>query len=229
MLYTAKMQMVAILIALIWIVLPTVSYASTYGSGNYGSGNYDGEEAASNGGGGGGGGGSDLSNLHENIANNPIIILGARAVPKQLWRLTTASNKAITMRVKIPEGAQTKEAYVRLRGKKYPLRDSGNTTTFTTHIPPQIQPATYRFSITVNYGPTTKTQEGLLVVTSPKQLLGLDSPLIKSINSLFTLVYDRLPTFDEWKYWADRVLNGDKKTSDELLGAMRWQKLFGKK
>ncbi len=51
--------------------------------------------------------------------------------------------------------------------------------------------------------------------------------LIDQVNTAFESVYGRLPTFPEWKYWADRVIRGDKKTYDALAGAMGYHKARG--
>jgi len=62
-----------------------------------------------------------------------------------------------------------------------------------------------------------------------KTKVGLNSPLIKAINRLYRIVHAITPTFDEWRYWAGRVVSGDKKTEPSLLGAMQWQKKFSQK
>jgi hypothetical protein len=61
--------------------------------------------------------------------------------------------------------------------------------------------------------------------------LALSAPvgaaLLDQVNTAFEEVHGRLPTFTEWKYWADRVLQGDKKTHAELTGAMGYHKAQG--
>ncbi len=49
---------------------------------------------------------------------------------------------------------------------------------------------------------------------------------LKPLNSIFRSVFGRTPTFEEWKYWADRLLT-DKPQYDALYGAMQWHKLLG--
>ena len=49
---------------------------------------------------------------------------------------------------------------------------------------------------------------------------------LKALNSVFRSVFGRTPTFEEWKYWAGRMLN-DKPQLDALYGAMQWHKLHG--
>lgn len=46
------------------------------------------------------------------------------------------------------------------------------------------------------------------------------------INALFRKVHGRTPTFQEWEYWANRLL-GDKPQYDALYGAIQWHKLLG--
>ena len=48
--------------------------------------------------------------------------------------------------------------------------------------------------------------------------------LINEVNTAFNSVYGRDPSFSEWKYWADRVIKGEKKTFEALAGAMAFQK-----
>jgi len=58
------------------------------------------------------------------------------------------------------------------------------------------------------------------VITSESSLT---SPLMQALNSLYLLAYGRGPTFAEWLYWADRIINEEKTDFPELLGAMQWQ------
>lgn len=46
------------------------------------------------------------------------------------------------------------------------------------------------------------------------------------LNSIFRKVYGRSPTFQEWEYWARRLLS-DKPTYDALYGAMQWHQRLG--
>lgn len=61
---------------------------------------------------------------------------------------------------------------------------------------------------------------------SPTISSSITTGLIPSINTLFQAVNHRIPTHDEWKYWADRM-SSEAKSFDAWLGAMQWQKLFG--
>lgn len=49
---------------------------------------------------------------------------------------------------------------------------------------------------------------------------------LKPLNSVFRSVYGRNPTYEEWKYWANRYLT-DKHAWDAIYGAMQWHKLRG--
>lgn len=51
--------------------------------------------------------------------------------------------------------------------------------------------------------------------------------LLDQVNQAFEAVHGRLPTYTEWKYWAERVQQGDKKTYATLVGAMGYQKVKG--
>jgi hypothetical protein len=55
--------------------------------------------------------------------------------------------------------------------------------------------------------------------------LPVHAALLDSVNTAFESVYGRLPTYDEWKYWADRVINKEKTTYEALVGAMGYQKV----
>lgn len=62
----------------------------------------------------------------------------------------------------------------------------------------------------------------LLLLALPAQ-----AALLDQVNTAFESVYGHLPTYTEWKYWADRVLRGEKTTYDALVGAMGYQKANG--
>jgi hypothetical protein len=59
----------------------------------------------------------------------------------------------------------------------------------------------------------------LLLVALPAQ-----AALLDRVNEAFESVYQRLPSFFEWQYWAERVQRGEKKTYEALVGAMGYQK-----
>lgn len=48
---------------------------------------------------------------------------------------------------------------------------------------------------------------------------------LKPLNQVFFEVYERMPTYDEWKYWADRYLT-DKGDWEVLKGTMMWWKIY---
>lgn len=62
-------------------------------------------------------------------------------------------------------------------------------------------------------------------------LLGVSRPAhagpSDQINDAFLVVWGREPSFEEWRYWAQRVQRGEKKTFQELVGAMGYQKVRG--
>lgn len=47
------------------------------------------------------------------------------------------------------------------------------------------------------------------------------------INDAFLIIWGREPSFEEWRYWAQRVQREEKKTFQELVGAMGYQKARG--
>lgn len=47
--------------------------------------------------------------------------------------------------------------------------------------------------------------------------------LFERVNEAFSAVHKREPTFAEWQYWANRVVRGEKKTFDALVGAIGYQ------
>lgn len=68
-------------------------------------------------------------------------------------------------------------------------------------------------------------QQSKVAGATSKKASGLPAKL-KPLNSIFRLVYGRTPTFQEWTYWANRLLT-DKPQYDALYGAMQWHKLRG--
>lgn len=68
-----------------------------------------------------------------------------------------------------------------------------------------------------------------MLVILPVLLIALPThaALLDQVNTAFESVYGRQPTYAEWKYWADRVLNKEKTTYEALAGAMGYQKVNG--
>jgi len=62
----------------------------------------------------------------------------------------------------------------------------------------------------------------LLLVALPA-----DAALFNDINQAFSEVHGRNPTTNEWNYWANRVVRGEKKTYAALVGAIGFQKAKG--
>lgn len=54
--------------------------------------------------------------------------------------------------------------------------------------------------------------------------LDVQAALLDDVNTAFASVYGRVPSYAEWKYWADRVIRGEKTTYTALVGAMSYQK-----
>ena len=50
---------------------------------------------------------------------------------------------------------------------------------------------------------------------------------LRPLNDIFFSVYGRMPTFDEWKYWAMRY-SKDKRDWVQIKGAMGWWKARGR-
>lgn len=71
--------------------------------------------------------------------------------------------------------------------------------------------------ITVTYSPARVSGGGVAKATP---VTSLSDPRIAAINTLFETAFKRQPTYDEWLYWANRLINGEKDTAEELLGAM---------
>jgi hypothetical protein len=63
----------------------------------------------------------------------------------------------------------------------------------------------------------------LVVMAQPVQA----APLTPRINEAFESVFERLPTFEEWEYWAKRVERREKSTFEALAGAMGFRKERG--
>jgi|GEM_PF-3288864 len=66
-----------------------------------------------------------------------------------------------------------------------------------------------------------------IIAASLLVALPAHAALLNQVNTAFESVYGRLPSFTEWKYWADRVINQEKTTYDALVGAMSYQKVHG--
>lgn len=60
---------------------------------------------------------------------------------------------------------------------------------------------------------------------SNQKSISLKDPRIVAINSLFHQVFGKDPTFDQWKFWANRIIRGEKKSVIDLLGALWYAKL----
>lgn len=83
-------------------------------------------------------------------------------------------------------------------------------------IPPFSKPGKYPYSLTVQYGITTKTSSGILVIQEKAVKLS-------QVENLFHNVYGRLSSMSELQYWKKRL--NDKPGLTQFIGAMNWHLL----
>lgn len=72
----------------------------------------------------------------------------------------------------------------------------------------------------------TKTPTVKGATTTSVKIPTSNSNDLSPLNSIFRFVFGKTPTFEEWKYWADRFLT-DKPNWVQILGAMQWHNLHG--
>lgn len=65
---------------------------------------------------------------------------------------------------------------------------------------------------------------GFLISICIAVALPAHAALLDQVNTAFESVHGRIPTYSEWKYWADRVVRKEKNTYQALVGAMGYQK-----
>ena len=184
---------------------------------------------ASSGDSGNGGHGGDSTDQATTISQNKLVIKEGQTTGSSV-RINVAFNKTTSIHVVAPDSSSVKQVYLNVRGRHYVARATSQKDVYLITIPAISSSGSFPFTLTADYGFTTKSQKGVLVVAgAPKAAFSLNSPIVKSINDVFQIVYRKLPTFLDWKYWADRVLKGEKSTIQALLGAMQWQHLFKNK
>ncbi|MDA1169377.1 MAG: hypothetical protein O3A36_03495 [bacterium] len=66
---------------------------------------------------------------------------------------------------------------------------------------------------------------GVLIISCLCVAFPANAALLGQVNSAFQSVHGRIPTYLEWEYWANRVLNKEKTTYEALVGAMGYQKV----
>lgn len=140
----------------------------------------------------------------------------------EMNELSVTSGVPYTLSSKIPDADQVHEVYMRVNGQKYYFKHSDNDGYYILPVP-DLPIGTYNFTVTADWGRTTKTIYGTITV-SPKPK---HSPFLPLINHLFRTTYNREITTTEWQYWADRLLNMNFTSIPSIFGAMQWQKMFG--
>ncbi len=80
------------------------------------------------------------------------------------------------------------------------------------------------YTLTADYGIFTLSRKGEIIVAVEESAA---PELLPTQSNLFEQVFGRNAEERESSYWTDRILAGDKETSQELFGAMQWQRLFG--
>ena len=127
--------------------------------------------------------------------------------------------------VKIPDADTVHTVRLRVGGKAYYLTDSNKDAIYTIAIPAFSAAGNYPYALTADWGGTTRTTLGIIVVTGDTP--ASSSMIVSAINSLFRMVYGTEITYEQWAYWSERIADGEKKTLPELFGAMQWQRVFG--
>lgn len=130
------------------------------------------------------------------------------------------------------EVAELRSLRLRTYGKVYTLTDPEGDGIYSLPSALVLPPGTHTYSLTADYGSTTRTEYGTFVVkgavkgTSAVPRGSLE--VFPRINRLFRAVFARNPTRVDWRYWANRLLKGEKRSAAELYGAMQWHHRFGK-
>lgn len=135
--------------------------------------------------------------------------------------ITGSSTKRIKLSVKAPDPDQLQTVTLRVNGKTYPLKRTQTPGLYTLMLP-KLSPGKHSYVLSANYSSATIRDSGFITVPTPLKATTHTNPLIPLINQLFMQAYNRAPTMNEWHYWAARILNHDKHTAAELLGAMEW-------
>lgn len=139
----------------------------------------------------------------------------------QQQEVKEGSNTAITS--KIPDADQVQQVYVKIAGKKVPLKVKDDTFTFTITLGSDLPPGRHPYILTADYGIFALRQQGELIVNAPEQ--PTPAELIAQQGDIFSKVFDRNASSEEGQYWTKRILAGEKKTAPELYGAMQWQRI----
>lgn len=120
---------------------------------------------------------------------------------------------------------------LRTHGRVYLLTDPEGDGTYALPAPLFLPPGTHPYSLTADYGTTSRTEYGAFVVNSGAKASFLSGGLpetLSLLNRLFRAAFGREPSFSDWRYWANRLVNGEKRSALELYGAMQWQRAAGR-
>ncbi len=139
--------------------------------------------------------------------------------------ITTNTTTSPTITVKPVDIDQVEKVTFRINGKVYTMKPT-NTSNYTLKLPKIPKPGKYPYSVTAYYSNTTSTTPGTIIVKDNKGSSSSNT-LLTQINSVFRTVYNQNPTTEQWKYWQTRIVNKEKTTLDQLLGAMQWQRVQG--
>lgn len=130
------------------------------------------------------------------------------------------AHQVFTLTTKPPDADQLHELYLKVNNQKFIFQDATvdpNNPHFTTTL--NLPPGTYPYTLTADYGFTTLSQKGTIIVEPST------TDLLSHLNHFFRQVFNRESTQTEHTYWQTRLENKDKVSFPELIGAMQWQRL----
>jgi hypothetical protein len=194
-------------------------HAQTYGGGLYGGGVYGtGEVAASVTSDSSTDSGSSDSGSSVSVPEPAMLLQASYDAKLQTNTISGTTGKSLTLSINPSDVDQLQGVYVRVLGKKYDLKKSGNTYTVVLNV--FTKPGSYPYALTLNYGFTTQTQYGVFVIKADS------TATASSIRALFAKVHGRIPTLSEEAYWIRRLQ--DKPELSALVGAMEFHKARGR-
>lgn len=136
--------------------------------------------------------------------------------------ITAAPGQVLKLTARPVDSDRAQAVRLRVAGRIYHFQDNDRNGVYELPLRLAGVAESVPYSLTVDYGITTRTEYGSFV-------LGARQELMPFIHRLFRAVHDRDPSLQEWEYWAHRVQAGHKRTLPELYGAMQWQEQFGGK
>lgn len=134
--------------------------------------------------------------------------------------LKLAANAVTNLSTFVPHVDQARSVTLRVFGAEYEFVPSDTFSVYAGSVTIPSQAGSYPYTLTINYGSTTLSEKGFIVLGDIK---GITSTNISRINETFRMVHDRDPLFSEWEYWVKRLLTKEKSDYAQLLGAMQWQ------